>query len=111
MPSTPTTIVHCLREPFDVYIGRKSPKFPQSIWHNPYHIGEDGSREDVIRKHWEYLQTQPELLARVEELRGKRLGCYCRLSTQHAPQCHGDNYLRLLGEYQAPPEAPQLDLF
>lgn len=111
MPLAPTTIVHCLREPFDVYIGRKSPKFAQSPWHNPFRIGPDGTREEVIRKHSEYLQTQPELLARVEELRGKRLGCYCRLSTQHAPACHGDNYLRLLGELPAAAAEPQLGLF
>ena len=65
-------------EPYDVYVGRPS-KFG-----NPFVIGRDGNREDVVRKFEEYLLANPELLEAVRrELRGKRLGCFC------APQrCH-----------------------
>lgn len=112
MTTNKTTVAHCLKEPFDVYIGRRSPKHSESVWRNPYRIGPDGTREEVIVKHWDYLHRRPELLARVEELRGKRLGCYCRLSTEKEPGCHGDNYIRVLEGLPAPVLPPQqIDLF
>jgi len=72
--------VHCKRESYDVYIGRPGE------WGNPFVIGKDGTREDVITKYREWLHAQPELVAKARrELRGKRLGCWC------APKaCHGD---------------------
>jgi hypothetical protein len=77
-------VVHFKREPFDVYIGRPSK------WGNPFAIGKDGTRADVIRKYEGWLRTQPALLATLPELRGKVLGCWC------APQaCHGDVLVRL----------------
>lgn len=67
-----------------VYIGRPTK------WGNPFVIGRDGSREEVIKKYEEWLQHQPGLLAQLPELRGKDLLCWC------APQpCHGDVLLRL----------------
>jgi hypothetical protein len=64
----------------DVYIGRPGP------WGNPYQLGRDGDRETVIRLYRHWLDTQPELMARIKpELQGKVLGCWC------APKsCHGD---------------------
>lgn len=65
--------------PYDVYIGRGS------IWGNPFVIGKDGTREEVIEKYEEYLVNSPELLSKLPELRGKTLACFCK------PQkCHGD---------------------
>jgi hypothetical protein len=46
-------------------------------------------------------------LRQVESLRGKRLGCYCRLSSQTQPACHADNYIRIL-EGLGPPEPPAI---
>ena len=40
-----TDVVHCKKAPFDVYIGRPSK------WGNPYSIGPDGTREEVIEKY------------------------------------------------------------
>lgn len=72
-------VVHCKRAPFDVYIGRPSK------WGNPYVIGRDGTRAEVIAKYREYLLGFPELYSALPELRGKILGCWC------APgPCHGD---------------------
>jgi hypothetical protein len=77
---------------YDVYIGRGSP------WGNPFREGIDGTREEVIARYETRLMTQPELLAQLPSLRGKRLGCYC------APKpCHGDVLLRLAN---APAAAP-----
>jgi len=72
-------VVHCKRSAYDVYIGRPGK------WGNPFAIGRDGTREDVISKYREHVLTQPELMAALPELRGKTLGCWC---APHA--CHGD---------------------
>jgi hypothetical protein len=61
-----------------------------TIWGNPFKIGEppegDGDRQTVIAAyHNHYLPHRPSLLARLDELQGKALGCWC------APEpCHGD---------------------
>lgn len=61
-----------------VYIGRGSK------WGNPFVIGRDGTREDVIAKYREYL-LYSDLALQVIELKGKDLVCFC------SPQaCHGD---------------------
>jgi hypothetical protein len=71
-------VVHRLR-PHDVYIGRPSK------WGNPFVIGRDGDRDEVIEKYRAWIATQPALLLAIPELQGKRLGCFC------APRrCHGD---------------------
>lgn len=74
-----TTVVNKYAAPYDVYIGRGS------IWGNPFVIGEHGSRDEVIAAYHEYLQQHDELLAKIPELRGKVLGCYCK-----PKRCHGD---------------------
>ncbi len=83
-----TTAVH-VNDPggFDVYIGRAVARrgLPESKWHNPFVVGRDGTRDEVIVLYEEYLLTRPDLLAALSELKGQRLGCWC------APQaCHGD---------------------
>lgn len=73
---------------YDVFVGRGSP------FGNPFVIGRDGTREDVIAKFDAWLRTQPEKVALVKRfLRGKVLGCYC------APRaCHGDVLARIANE-------------
>lgn len=74
-----TKVVHCKKDPYDIYIGRGSK------WGNPFCIGKDGDRTLVIKKYQEYLKNNPNLLKCLPELRGKTLGCWC------SPQaCHGD---------------------
>jgi len=70
---------------YDIYVGRPSK------WGNPFsHL--DGtlakykvsSRREAIEKYAEYIQTRPDLLLALRELKGKILGCWC------SPQeCHG----------------------
>jgi site-specific DNA-methyltransferase (adenine-specific) len=80
-------VVHCKKSPYDVYIGRPSK------WGNPFNIGKDGTREEVIEKYEIYLRGNEELLGQIEELRDKVLGCYC------APlACHGDILIKVLNE-------------
>jgi hypothetical protein len=83
-----TRVVHCKKEPYDVYIGRPS------VWGNPFVIGKDGTRGEVIAKYREYLLSNPDLMARVPELEGKTLGCWC------SPEpCHGDVLIEVLKLY------------
>ena len=81
----------------DVYIGRAVNRggwhLPKSIWHNPFTIKACGGAEEACRRYEEYILNKPELLGRLEELRGKTLGCFCE---PDAP-CHGKVLLRLLG--------------
>ncbi len=72
-------VVHCKKQPYDVYIGRPSK------WGNPFEIGKDGDRFEVIKKYRKWLLNNPELMNSLPELKGKTLGCWC------SPQaCHGD---------------------
>ena len=80
MVNRETRVVNCKREPYDVYIGRPSK------WGNPYKIGADGSRQDVIRKYRIWILANTSLIKQIRsELRGKTLGCWCRPNA-----CHGD---------------------
>jgi hypothetical protein len=87
-----TKVVHCSRSVYDVYIGRGPDPLTgePSRWGNPFVIGKDGTRAEVIRKHREWILRQPELVAMLHELRGKRLGCWC--SGVH---CHGETLAEL----------------
>lgn len=63
-----------------VYIGRGSE------WGNPFIIGQDGTRDDVIALYQEMVEGSPDLRARIKrELRGKDLVCFCKPAA-----CHGD---------------------
>lgn len=77
--SDSTRVVHCKREPFDIYIGRPSK------WGNPYKLVRENERPQVIEKYRQWILQQPELMAQIHTLKGKTLGCWC------APKsCHGD---------------------
>jgi hypothetical protein len=72
-------VVHCKKKKFDIYVGRPTK------WGNPFEIGKDGDRKEVINKYREYLLSSPELMSDLHELKDKILGCWC------APKaCHGD---------------------
>ena len=62
----------------DVYIGRRMTmggwNLPDSKWKNPYTVKECGSNEAAVKKFEAYIRNKPELLADIEELRGKTLG-------------------------------------
>jgi hypothetical protein len=78
-----TKLVNQRNSPCDVDIGRPS------IFGNPFRIGRDGTRMEVIQKYRDYfharIQYDDRFRLAVEELRGKTLGCYC------SPlPCHGD---------------------
>ncbi len=81
--NTDSPVVHCKRSPYDVYVGRPSK------WGNPFAIGKDGIRQEVIAKYEAWLDSQPDLLDALPELRGKVLGCWC-----YPMPCHADVLVR-----------------
>ena len=82
-------VVNLHKEAYDKYIGRGSK------WGNPFRIGPDGTREDVLIKYEGWIVKQKHLMGSLHELRGKRIGCFCKPKA-----CHGDVLKRLaeLGE-------------
>ena len=82
-------VVNRRKTPEGVYVGRGTPLG------NPFHIGKDGTREEVIRKYAAWLKQQPDDSEAMRMLRDlarwyKRdkllyLACWC------APKpCHAD---------------------
>lgn len=83
-PASPTRVVNLYKEPYDVYIGRAG-KGQSGFWGNPFKVGPDGTLDEVLDKFRVYVLESPELMSRLHELRGKRLGCFCK-----PKRCHGD---------------------
>ncbi len=86
-----TTVVHCKKSIYDIYIGRPSK------WGNPFsHKRGTQARfvvstvQEAISKYEEWVLQQPELMAALGELKGKVLGCWCKPGP-----CHGDVLARL----------------
>lgn len=76
-----TTVVNKNDSKYDVDITRNN-----RLWGNPYIIGSDGTREEVIEKYSKYIDRLTKGFPNVlDELRGKTLGCVCK-----PLPCHGD---------------------
>jgi hypothetical protein len=82
-----TRVVHCNKESYDIYIGRPSR------WGNPFSIGADGTREEVVEKYRQFILAHPQMIADIQELKGKVLGCWCKPKL-----CHGDVLVELLDQ-------------
>lgn len=86
----------------NVYIGRarivfidgeRFPKDP-SVFANPFRVGKDGTREEVVQKYKAYITERlrdEEVQKQFSLLKGKTLGCWC-----HPDPCHGDILLEML---------------
>jgi hypothetical protein len=70
-----------------VYVGRPT------VWGNPFVIGRDGTRAEVIAAYEAWLVETGLIEAAKRELRGHDLACHC------APlPCHADVLLRIANE-------------
>lgn len=81
-----TTIVNIKYENCDEKICRGT------IFGNPYIIGIDGDRYEVIKRYktWFNLMIRdPRFKREVLKLRGKKLGCFCKMPGREII-CHGD---------------------
>lgn len=87
MPEVRNVRVSGKSDPKTVYVGRPTK------WGNPFIIGRDGTREEVVAMYRERLLLTPPLLESLHELTGKNLSCWC------APeQCHADVLLELANQ-------------
>lgn len=76
-----------------VYIGRYHPRFGSSVWrnrHELYDTEDDVERSRVCDAYAADLATRVDLLARIGELKGMVLVCWC-----HPRRCHGDHLAAL----------------
>tara|TARA_R100000781_G_scaffold5959_1_gene6406 strand:- start:1067 stop:1321 length:255 start_codon:yes stop_codon:yes gene_type:complete len=65
-----------------------------TIFGNPFRIGIDGNREEVIKKYEEWIIKDEQLILRnkmKKELKGKILGCWCK-----PLPCHGDIIIKII---------------
>jgi Domain of unknown function (DUF4326) len=90
-----------------VYVGhefkRSGYDLPETDWANPYYKLAKTDPERAVALYREYLLNSPALLARLEELRGKTLACWCKLGKP----CHVDVLLELLEEMTQQDGTPQ----
>jgi hypothetical protein len=89
-----TTVIHVRdRQDGDIYIGRAMPRhrLKGSPFANPFKIGPDGTRDEVIAQYREYILSRPALIAMLPVLKGRRLACWC-----HPEACHGDVLVELI---------------
>ena len=97
-----------IEDPNNVYVGRggvvfvEGKRFPShsSVFSNPFKIGEDGTRDEVLAKYRDYMYRElcnsPQLQAELWKLRGKNLGCWC------APEpCHANILLEFISMMQS----------
>jgi hypothetical protein len=85
-----TEVVNIKNQKCDIYCGRPS------FFGNPFQIGRDGTRDQVIEKYREWFikrLTNHVFRDRVSTLKGKRLGCWCKPFT-----CHCDVIAEYLNE-------------
>lgn len=71
-----------------VYIGRGSD------YGNPFVIGKDGTRKEVIQKYIDLIESDQNLKNLIKQrLKGKNLLCFC------SPKiCHGDYLIKIANE-------------
>lgn len=83
-----TTVVNIYKEKYDVYIGRAG-KGNDGYFGNPFPLLPGQSRGSTIEQYKTYfykrLEDDAEFKRRVLELKGKKLGCFCKPAG-----CHGD---------------------
>jgi len=98
-----TRVVHVSDHvPGAVYVGRRNrwAGCAESPFANPFVIGRDGTREEVVAKYRTYIAGRPDLLAQAQTLRGKPLACWCRRDGEARTDdnaCHADVLVELVG--------------
>ena len=83
-PTAKTEVVHCMKDEYDVYIGRRNgrARLPES----PFANRSDGDyRTYFLLK----LRDEPDFAGKVLHLHGKKLGCWCKGTKRDFSQCHG----------------------
>lgn len=115
-----TRVVHVLRDAAFVEQAKREGRFVAvhrpGPWGNPFSHKEGtlaayrvGTIAEAIEQHKRWLLNQPELLAKLHELHGKVLGCFCSSPSKPKP-CHAHT-LAALADATETPDSDQLSLF
>ena len=79
-----------------VYVGRvANPEGVSSWWANPFRVGRDGSRSQVVEKFCDHIK-KGKAKEGIEGLAGKTLVCQCR----EDQECHADVLIDLVKELE-----------
>uniref|UniRef100_A0A6C0AD11 DUF4326 domain-containing protein n=1 Tax=viral metagenome TaxID=1070528 RepID=A0A6C0AD11_9ZZZZ len=102
-----SNIIEWINDKNNVYIGRKNiviinnQRWPlkSSPFANPFKVGKDGTREEVIKRYKIYIidkiEKDSNLKKELLDLEGKNLGCWCKPES-----CHGDILIELIEKYK-----------
>lgn len=87
-----------LKNPKHIYIGRNMsfyvPGANKSKWSNPFKLNKEKSNiDEVLELYEQHIRNTPELWNSLNELKNKRLGCWCK-----PDKCHGDILIKLYRE-------------
>ena len=96
-----TRVGHTKADPTDVYVGRgpggrdmlETPIDKRGWLGNPHSVDDHGREGSIerFRKAFEHrLENDPEFRARVCDLAGKTLGCWCQRLDADEPACHAE---------------------
>jgi hypothetical protein len=92
----------------NIYIGRDMsfyvPGTFGSIWKNPFLVKKSSSDmrkntytlDDSLTKYRQYIESNYDLVAKLKDLDGKILGCWCK-----PHRCHGDVLIELFEKYHS----------
>lgn len=75
---------------YTFYIGRAGYGLEESIFHNPFKISDDCTRELSIQLYEKYVRSDEKLMMCIPLLKGQVLGCWCKPLA-----CHGDVLVKL----------------
>ena len=83
---------------YDIYIGRanKFRNIDASKWANPFVMKNESDRERVLSEYRNYVLNNNRLYNSLEELRGKKLACWCYDPSNPKKVCHGAILIELL---------------
>ena len=91
-----TDVREWIKNPNNIYIGRKTKLLEESKWHNPFRFTNENSRRIAVNKFERDIRSNTDLLKDIQQLRGKTLGCWCKPKA-----CHGNVILKLIQESMA----------
>jgi hypothetical protein len=89
---------------FDIYIGRTVRREGRLIiegteWGNPFIVSKSCPPAMAVGLFESHIMQRPDLLAKIPELDGKVLACWCKNVNEPIP-CHGDVLIRLVREWK-----------
>ena len=85
---------------YDIYIGRtnKFRNLTGSKWGNPFVLKHEVDRPIILEKYREYIMSNKQLYNSLNELKGKKLACWCYDPADPKKVCHGNILIELLEE-------------